>query len=178
MRNEKVMRKIRKSRLLTRSNYPVRFSSYDYGLGSASPSFLFCFFSLGYVSVSIYLCRITFYGYIVERSSTACRNFLTLPEFQSPPGSDPASFFSSVIGSLFVGARSVFCGARSSHRRWLACTLAHRRAGLLQSCSSLARSPAAGAAKPGACEAAAARATARASSRLVGPGPEEGRDLQ
>ena len=74
-----------------------------------------------------------------------------------------------------MSARSVFCGARSSRRR-AACSFVNRRAGVLQSCGSLAKRPAAGAAKHDGCEAAAARATARASSRRVGL--EEGLHLQ
>ena len=72
-------------------------------------------------------------------------------------------------------ALPVALGLCGSHRR-AAWSLANRRAGLQQSCSSLARRPAAGAAKPDACEAAAARAPARASSGLVGP--EEGLQLR
>ena len=81
-----------------------------------------------------------------------------------------AGAFRCILFSALPVALSL-CG---SHRR-SACSSANRRAGTLQSCSSLARRPAVGTAKPDACEAAAARAPARASSGLVGP--EEGLQL-
>jgi hypothetical protein len=54
--------------------------------------------------VCMYVCRITFYGYIVERSSTASRNFQTLPEFHSPPGRQQPGFV------FFFGNWQSFCG--------------------------------------------------------------------